>query len=134
MYLTLATWCLMTGYSAINEATGQDTTRRSIRRILEYQVHAKGHETLLAERTYNPMGWLIEEAEYDESGKLKQRIAYEYDARGLKIRETTFDADGRVVEVRAYEYDASGNRIRRTVTDGAGRIKSQKRMVYEYHQ
>lgn len=113
-------------------SVAQEKKRPAVRRITEFQTNAKGIEVPAAYQVFSPQGWLLEEAEFDETGKLKSRVTYEYNDQGLKTRETTHAADGKITEQRIYEYDAYGNRLRRTVMDGTGRIKSVKRMEYEY--
>ena len=108
-------------------------TKTGIKSVKEISIDNKDKETTKTFQSFDGQGNLTEEIEYEDDGKVKDHVKYEYNNSNLKIRETHFTPDGKIDEVSTYEYDAKGNRISKTVKDGAGKLKSRKKYVYEYY-
>ena len=101
--------------------------------VAEISIDSKGGETRKLFQAFDQKGNILEELEYEDDGKLKDHVKYEYDDRHRKIKETHLDADGKVEEISTYEYDDRGNRVSKTETDANGKVKSKKKYVYEYY-
>ena len=108
-------------------------TKTGIKSVKEISIDNKDKETAKSFQSFDTKGNLIEEIEYEDDGKVKDRVTYEYNAENLKIKETHFTPDNKTDEVTTYQYDAKGNRISKMVVDGNGKLKSKKKFVYEYY-
>jgi hypothetical protein len=88
-----------------------------------------GKEVLVKIERFDQRGELIEEIEYEDNGKIKKHIQYQY--RGeLLIRENSLDNKGKIKSCIEYEYDADGLKIGRKNYDPKGRITKER--IYRY--
>lgn len=108
-------------------------TAQGIKSVTEISLDGKDKETTRSFKSYDETGNLIEQKEFDDDGKLKDHVKYEYNSGGQKVKEIHFTADGKPAEITTYEYDIKGNRIAKTETDGSGKVKSRKKYVYEFY-
>lgn len=104
-----------------------------VKSVTEISIDSKDKETTKSIKVYDKLGNIVEEKEFEDDGKLKEHVQYEYNEAGHKMKETHFSADGKAYEIISYEYDAKGNRISRIESDGSGKVKSLKKYVYEFY-
>ncbi len=81
---------------------------------------------------FNESGDVLEEIEYDEYGKEKKHIIYEYDIDGNKIKETYLNPKGLKEKVIEYKYE-DGLKTEKLVYDSKGKLKSKKKYIYTFH-
>ncbi len=127
------TCCIILFLIAVSSTEAAAQTAQGIKSVTEISLDSKEKETTRAFKAYDEIGNLIEEKEFDDDGKLKDHVKYEYNSGGLKVKEIHFTADGKPAEITTYEYDSKGNRIAKTETDGSGKVKSRKKYVYEFY-
>ncbi|MCX7987653.1 MAG: hypothetical protein N2662_12020 [Bacteroidales bacterium] len=80
---------------------------------------------------FDEEGNVIEEIEYDEYGKVKKHLLYEYDKDGNKIKETSLTPKGTTASVIEFKYE-NGLKKEKIVYNGSGKIIQKKKYIYEY--
>jgi hypothetical protein len=81
---------------------------------------------------FNESGDIIEEIEYDDNGKEKLHIQYEYDDNDNKTKEIYINIKGLREKVIEYKYE-DGLKIEKIVYLPNGKVKSKKKYIYEFH-
>ena len=75
---------------------------------------------------------LIEDMEYDGTGKLMQKMQFSYNSKGDKILEVTFDSDGKLTKKTVYTFDSKGLRAEKKEYDGANTLISSRKYQYQF--
>jgi hypothetical protein len=79
---------------------------------------------------FNNAGLVTESAEYDKSGKLKERIVYTYDANNNVIEEKYFDEANK--PSKSFKYTYNGQlKLTKEKYDSGGKLEWKKVYTYE---
>ena len=92
-------------------------------------MDSNGKEFLIGIERYDDRGELIEEIDYDKTGKIKLHIKYVYDDQML-LKEITLDGKGNIEKTIVHTYDADGLRTSKQYLDAKGRLYKEK--IYRY--
>src|SRR4030095_6092525 len=74
---------------------------KSVTELTVETRNGKDVETKKSVQLFDEKGNMTEETEYDDDGKVKDHIIYEYDSNRNKTRETHLLADGKIESVTA---------------------------------
>lgn len=120
---------------AISAQKKNSVKENNIRSITEFKqdIEKNGSKIKEAYTLYDVQGNILEEIEYDASGKVKLHMKYQYDSNNNKIKEIELNPDGKTVRTTEYKYN--GNlRTEKHIYDGAGKLKSKRFYQYEFQK
>ena len=92
---------------------------------------SNGNETIRNITIFDNKGNVIEEKEYDKTGKLEKRTTYEYNQDNDKIKETRYKANNKVEEILTYKYE-NELIVERCKYDASKRLISKKKYIYKF--
>lgn len=93
---------------------------------------SNGDEQLESVEKFNEKGLLIEEINYDKSGKIKKHEKYEYNSKGKLTKEIRLLPNGKKKKTIEYKYNDDGLKIMKIVYDSKDIIISKKRYDYTF--
>jgi hypothetical protein len=119
------------GIWAQKKKTVLEKNIRSVTVYNEDYVKNNGRQVKDSYTRYDADGNVVEEIEYDEYGKEKKHVLYEYDKQGNKIKETTLTPKGTPATITEFKYE-NGLKKEKIVYNGSGKMILRKKYVYEY--
>jgi hypothetical protein len=124
-FLTVATFLFGQSKSEIKELNIRSTT------VWNYD-YSTGKEVKKMESytKFNNAGLVIESAEYDKAGKLKEHIVYTYDENNNVTEEKFFDESNKLVKTYKYTYK-NNLRFSKEKYDAGGKLEWKKIYSYE---
>jgi hypothetical protein len=108
----------------------KDIRKNSVKAITEIVVEGtKSHKELF--QRFNKKGNVVEEIEYDNTGKVKNSKKTDYNKENDKIEEVKFDANGKQKERQSYKYDMDGEKIEEATYNEKNELINKS--IYSYN-
>lgn len=107
-----------------------------IKSVTEIKVDyedSKGDEVIRRVKVFDEKGNVIEEQDYDRTGKLQERITYEYNGDNDIIKEVRYRPNNKVGESFTYKYE-NGLMIERCKYDSNNRLLWKRKYVYKFNE
>lgn len=82
---------------------------------------------------YDVNGNILEEIEYDSSGKIKTHMKYQYDSNSNKLKEIEINPEGKIVKTTEYKYN-NNLKVEKNIYDGSGKLKNKRTYQYEFQK
>ncbi len=107
----------------------------NIRSVTEYKqdTEKKGANIKESYTLFDADGNVLEQIDYDATGKIKSHIKFQFDSENNKTKEIDLSPEGKVLKTTEYKY--SGDiRTEKNIYDAAGKLKTKRTYKYEYQK
>ncbi|MDI9857620.1 hypothetical protein [Flectobacillus roseus] len=104
----IAILLLATSYLSYGQSK-KEVKKNKIKTVTEQITESIGGKEVTRNdgyKKFNKQGEVIEEAEYDKSGKLKRKVLSKYNEFDDKIEEVIVDGNNHQIEREVYKYDS----------------------------
>lgn len=116
-FLLLFVILILCGNLAVQAQSKKDIKSNKVKSVTE--VIVKGDKTYNdAFQSFNKNGNTLEEINYDNTGKIKERITYKYNNSNKKSEQITYDSSGKQKERETYKYNADDEKVEENLYNG----------------
>ena len=117
-------------------AQKKNTVRdNNIKSVTEYkqEIDKKGANLKESYTLYDNEGNVLEQIDYDATGKIKSHLKFQYDSNNNKIKEIEISPEGKVMKTTEYKYN--GNmKTEKNIYDAAGKLKTKRTYQYVFQK